>query len=90
MATKSWTATDLKMGRIELERCIVIEADVEYNGLRVTRYYQFIDAAGDLLPMSAGGITIEKKMTDVPTDILSALGEIDTYTTNAAKTKEGL
>ena len=87
---KTWEATGLKMGKIELEQ-IEDTNSPNYPGVRVTRYYQYVGADGKVIPgISSSGITKEFKNADIPTEILSALSAIDKYTTEQAKLKEGM
>ncbi|MEN3051310.1 MAG: hypothetical protein ABC596_05810 [Candidatus Methanosuratincola petrocarbonis] len=91
MPKKTYTVADLKMGRIEIEEYVVTEGGVEHRWLRLTRYYQFVDESGNALPeLIPSGITIERKLDDVPPGIRTALNTIANFTYQEAKKKEGL
>jgi len=85
---KIWEATDLKMGRIEIEQT---KTEVGAPAIRLIRYYQFVDGVGNVLAdLSAGGLTLTIAWADVPVDIQNALTKIDNFTYQEALKKEGL
>ena len=85
---KIWEATDLRMGRIEIEQT---KTEAGAPAIRLIRYYQFAGSAGNVLAdLSAGGITLIIAWADVPVDIQSALTKIDNFTYQEALKKEGL
>ena len=85
---KIWEATDLKMGRIEIEQT---KTEVGAPAIRLIRYYQFVDGVGNVLAdLSAGGLTLTIAWKDIPIDIQNALTKIDNFTYQEALKKEDL
>jgi len=88
MPKKIWEATDLKMGRIEIEQ---VETETGQAAIRLTRYYQFVDSTKSVLTnLLATGLTLTVALADIPADIQSALTKIDNFTYQEALKKEGL
>ncbi len=83
MTDKTWTATDLRLGKLTI-----------HNGegiVRVERRYKFADGDGDVLEQIAGGrIVLEVDWSDIPTGIQDALRAINTWTKNKALVQEGM
>jgi len=82
MADKTWTATDVQMGKLSIN---VID-----GVLFLDRRYQFVDGSGDVLPIQAGRVTAEVAWADVPQDIRAALVDINDWTKNQALAQEGM
>ncbi len=83
MADKTWTATDLQMGKLGVN---VIDGI-----LYLERRYVFLDTNGDVLEQIAGGrVTDVIAWADVPANIKTALADVDTWTKNKALTQEGM
>ncbi len=81
MANKTWTATDLELGKLTITR--------QGDTLHVERRYQFVDGDGDVLAQIAGGrIIADVAISALPTGVASALAAIDTWTKNQALEQE--
>lgn len=84
MADKTWTATDLELGKLSI---------MPQGGgvLQFERRYQFIDSNGDVLSQIAGGRVVESvTFASLPTNIQTALQDIDTWTKQQALIQEGM
>ena len=83
MAPKTWTAEDLQLGGLRIDR--------EGDSLHIQRRYRFLDAADDVIEEIKGGnLVVEIDLADLPANILAALSDIDTWTNNQALLKEGI
>ena len=86
MADKTWTATDLELGKLTINRNRVVSST-----LRIERRYKFLDADGEVLEQIAGrSVLLDVEIADIPSDILTALQAIDTWTKNRALEQEGM
>ncbi len=82
MADKTWTATDLRLGKLAIN-------PTGNGSLHIERRYVFLDAGGDVMPEITGGrLVLDVELSDIPAAILSALQTIDTWTKNQALAKE--
>lgn len=83
MADKTWTATDVELGKLTIHRF--------GNELKVERRYEFLDAQGGVLEQIAGGRVLETMpIADLPQNVLSALQTIDDWTKQKALEQEGM
>jgi len=83
MTSKTWTATDLKLGKFSIVR----QGDVFY----VQQRYSFVDSEGALLEQITGGhISFEISAMEIPSDILTSLQTIDSWTKQKALEQEGM
>ncbi len=83
MAPKTWTAADLALGPLKINRV--------GTSLHVERRYSFLDGAGDPMPQIKGdSLIVDVEIADLPPNIASALSDIDTWTKNQALIKEGM
>lgn len=81
MANKTWTATDVVLGKLTIIRV--------GQDLTLERRYKFVDAEGAVLEQIAGGRVRETvAIVDIPPDILDALREIDAWTKAKALEQE--
>ena len=84
MATpKTWTAEDLRQGKLTITRIDTI--------LHVERRYNFEDIGGDVIADIAAGRVVEDiEWSDIPPAVQGALTVIDAWTYNKALDKEGM
>ncbi len=83
MADKTWTATDLELGKLTIHRTP--------TELRVERRYKFKDSNGDILSQIVGGrLLVEEKFSEIPASIPAALQTIDAWTKQQALDQEGM
>ncbi len=83
MADKTWTAVDLKMGKMTIIR--------RGDTLSLERRYQFLDINGGVLEeIAVGRLNVSELIADVPATILDALQVLDTWTKNQALEQEGM
>lgn len=83
MVNKTWTATDLVLGKLTIHRL--------GNDIQLERRYQFANNAGDILTQIAGSSVVEViAIVDIPANILSALQAIDNWTKLKALKQEGM
>lgn len=83
MANKTWTATDLQLGKLTIHR---FGSDIQ-----VERRYKFLDTEGAVLEQIAGGRVLKTvPLAELPIDILAALQKIDAWTKNKALEQEGM
>jgi len=83
MADKTWTATDLELGRL-----VIHARDGEVH---LERRYKFLDSGGLVIPQIAGGRVVEDiPVASIPANILSALQELNTWTKDKALAQEGM
>lgn len=88
MASKTWTAVDLKLGKLTIHRAI---DEFGQPAIQLERRYQFVDNAGRVLEQIAGGRVVETiAIADIPADILAALQKIDAWTKQKALEQEGM
>lgn len=91
MITKTWTATDLTLGKLTINRGMSREILEEPSVpvLRVERRYKFLDTNGDVLTQIAGrSVLLEINIDDISADILTALQTIDAWTKAQALEQE--
>ena len=85
MADKTWTATDLELGKLTIIRTRTGQ------DLHLERRYRFLDAEDAVLTQIAGGRVSETvAIVDLPADILDALQKIDAWTKQKALEQEGM
>lgn len=83
MATKTWEAHDLELGKLTILK--------EGSDLRLERRYLFLDDQAQVLEQIVGGRIVETiDWADVPENVKAALIEIDTWTKNKALDQEGM
>lgn len=83
MADKTWTATDITMGKLAVMR--------RGDDIQIERRYQFVDGTGAVLEQVAGGRLIrELPVASLPLDVVSALQIIDNWTHEQALDQEGM
>ena len=83
MTNKTWTATDLELGALTMGR--------DGNMLNVQRRYYFLDADGKIMPeIAMGRLVLDVPLSNVPSEILSALQAIDSWTKQKALSQEGM
>lgn len=83
MADKTWTATDLKLGKLAILKT--------GENVHIERRYQFLDSGGAVLGGIAGGRVVEDILwADIPASIQDALVEIDTWMKSKALAQEGM
>lgn len=83
MANKTWTATDLQLGKLTIHRL--------ENELQLERRYKFLDAQGDVLEQIASRRVLESvPIAGIPQNILVALQAIDQWTKRKALEQEGM
>lgn len=83
MADKTWMATDLKLGALKI---------TPRNGeIHIERRYVFLDEFDEVLTQIVGGRVVgDFELASLPTEILSALQAINTWTKNQALAQEGM
>jgi len=83
MADKTWTATDLELGKLSLLR--------RGDEIHIERRYKFLDSGGVVLEQIAGGRYVDDiAISSLPSEVASALQTIDTWTKNQALAQEGM
>ena len=83
MSDKTWTATDLQLGKLAILKT--------GDNLHIERRYQFLDSNDDALDQIAGGRVVQDILwADIPTDIKAALQAIDVWTKDQALEQEGM
>lgn len=83
MGSKTWTATDVALGKLTVHRF--------GSEIQVERRYQFLDAGGQILGQVAGGRVLETiPIAELPADVLAALQKIDAWTKQKALQQEGM
>ena len=88
MATKTWTAHDVKMGKLTIHRT---QDEFEQPAIHHESRYVFLDEADEVLTQIAGGRVVGViAIADLPADILDALQKIDTWRKNQALAQEGM
>lgn len=75
MAEKSWVATDVDCGKIQ------IWLDDQGN-LHLERHYVFVDAGGNEVPVGDRHFKEARPWAEVPQNIRDALQTLDTYSYN--------
>ena len=83
MADKIWTATDLKLGSLSISH----QDDGTFH---IERRYHFLDGQAILEDIKIGRLVIDIHISQVPTNILTALQEIDVWTKQKALEQEGM
>ncbi len=83
MADKTWTAKDIKMGRVTLSRNISEETQMDV--LTIIREYRFTDASGEgigaLVPQR---LVRELTWDSLPADMKAVFNKIHNYTRSEA------
>jgi len=83
MTDKTWTATDLELGKLTITR--------QGSMIQIARRYQFLDAEGAVLDQITGGrVVAEMEIAEIPLAILSSLQTIDNWTKQRALEQEGM
>ena len=83
MTDKTWTATDLELGKLTVIR--------RGSTLQIERRYKFLDSGGSVLEQIAGGrLLLDMEWSTIPTNIQDALTIIDTWTKNQSLVQEDM
>lgn len=88
MANKTFTAHDLRMGKLEITKGKNEEGQ---DILTLVRAYRFInDTGGNIGGLARQRLVREVLWSDVPTDIKDAFTKLHDYTRNAALEEQGM
>lgn len=83
MAPKTWTAEDLEMGGLKINRV--------GDSLHIEQRYLFVNAGGDVIKQVAGGRVVrDVEWSNLPPGIQAALVDINAWTKAEALEQEGM
>lgn len=83
MAPKTWTATDVEMGKLTLYP--------RGSKIGIDRTYRFVDADDEIITeIAPGSVTEELAFVDLPQNIQDALIAINSWTKQRALEQEGM
>lgn len=86
MATKTWIAVDVQMGKFTIHRT---QDEFGHSAVQHESRYRFLDENGEVLTQIAGGRVLDViALSDIPADILAALQKIDAWRKNRALEQE--
>ena len=88
MANKTFTAHDLRMGKLEISKGKNEEGQ---NILTLVREYRFTDSSGNnVSQLGKQGLVRDILWSDIPADIKNAFTKLHDYTRNEALKEQGM